>query len=100
MILKIRKFGVNGHIETTLLSLLTLQKQPHETKGCYHFSFQYVPQDLVNDMNGVEVINEEPVDYITNQINKTYYNQKTQTDHNQKQIQKNKNKLQRTLKNF
>ena len=40
-------------------------------------------------MNGVEVINEEPVDYITNQINKTYYNQKTQADHNQKQIQKN-----------
>ena len=39
-------------------------------------------------MNGVEVINEEPVDYITNQINKTYYNQKTQTDHNKKQIQK------------
>ena len=38
------------------------------------FFFQYVPQDLVNDMNGVEVINEEPVDYITNQINKTYYN--------------------------
>ena len=89
---------VNFQTETTPLSLLTLQKQPHETKGCsIFFSFQYVPQDLVNDMNGVEVINEEPVDYITNQINKTYYNQKTQTDHNQKQIQK---KLQRTLKNF
>jgi len=30
-----------------------------------------VPQDLVN---GVEVINEEPVDYITHQNNKNYYN--------------------------
>ena len=33
--------------------------------------FQYVPQDLVN---GVEVINEEPEDYITLKNNKNYYN--------------------------
>ncbi len=29
--------------------------------------FQYVPQDMINDMNGVEVLNEET------QYNKTYY---------------------------
>jgi len=46
----------------------------YPAKGNIVYVKEYVPQDLVNDMNGVEVINEEPVDYITNQINKTYYN--------------------------
>jgi len=36
-----------------------------------YYDFTYVPQDLVN---GVEVINEEPVDYITHENNKNYYN--------------------------
>jgi len=43
-------------------------------KGNIVYVKEYVPQDLVNDLNGVEVINEEPIDWQQNQINKTYYN--------------------------
>ena len=36
------------------------------------FFFQYVPQDMINELNGVEVLNEEQE--WQQQNNKNYYN--------------------------
>jgi len=38
------------------------------------FFFQYVPQDMINELNGVEVLNEEQE--WQQQNNKNYYNWK------------------------